>query len=355
MSKTNASPPIAQPVIEDIETQEEKHIESERRSHSATSIEVHSGVEEFDDDERSTPGEGKCNEQRVINAVQCIMSKHSIAISNHIPGPPPDGGTKAWLQGRELPHSRSQKKKNFPRLRKSDINLTVVQGHLCLINVMGYSSSYGLFEAYYLSPTSRFPTLTSSTWAWPGSTQLCLTLILATISGRLFDAGYYRPTIIFGLSMQIIGAFTASASKTYAQIFLSQGICHGIGCGFVLCPTISLLSTYFSKRRSMAIALVAGGSGTGGVIFPLIAQHLLTKIGFAWTVRIMGFVMLANAAVILSLGRTRIPGRKSGPWLELAAFKEPPYVLFICGMFSTFLGLYFVFTYVSSFLAPSDI
>lgn len=100
----------------------------------------------------------------------------------------------------------------------------------------------------------------------------------------------------------------------------------------------------------MAIALVAGGNGTGGVIFPLIAQQLLTKIGFGWTVRTMGFVMLANAAIILSLARTRIPGRKSGPWLELAAFKEPPYVLFICGMFSVFLALYFIFTYVSVLL-----
>lgn len=212
---------------------------------------------------------------------------------------------------------------------------------------MGYGSSYGLFEAYYLSPTSRFPTLSSSTWTWPGSIQLCLFCLLATVSGRLFDAGYYRPTIIFGLTLQIIGAFTASFARNYVEIFLSQGLCHGLGSGFVMCPTISLLSTYFSKRRSLAIALAAGGSGTGGLVFPLIAQNLLTKVGFGWTVRIMGFVMLANAAIILSLARTRIPGRKSGPWLELGAFKEPPYVLFICGMFCVYLALYFAFSYVS--------
>lgn len=83
-------------------------------------------------------------------------------------------------------------------------------------------------------------------------------------------------------------------------------------------------------------------------MFPLIAQQLLPKIGFGWTVRVMGFVMLANMVIILALARTRIPPRKAGPILELQAFREPPYVLFICGMFCIFLALYFAFSYVSA-------
>ena len=61
----------------------------------------------------------------------------------------------------------------------------------------------------------------------------------------------------------------------------------------------------------------------------------------------MAFVILANMAIILALARTRIPPWKAGPILELEAFREPPYVLFICGMFCIFLALYFVFSYVS--------
>jgi MFS family permease len=154
--------------------------------------------------------------------------------------------------------------------------------------------------------------------------------------------------------MQLLGVFTSSFARAYVPIFLSQGLCQGIGNGFILCPTMSLLSTYFAKKRVVAIALAASGSATGGVVFPIIAQQLLPRLGFGWTVRVMGFVMVANVAIILSLGRTRIPGRKSGPWLELGAFKEAPYTLFICGMFCVFLALYFAFSYVSTCLNIVD-
>jgi MFS family permease len=217
---------------------------------------------------------------------------------------------------------------------------------------MGYINSYGLFEQYYL--THLPGSLSSSVLTWPGSIQIFLFCLLATVSGRLFDSGYYRHVLLFGFSLQLLGVFATSFSTTYYQIFLSQGLCQGVGNGFVLCPTMSLVSTYFLRRRSVAISTVASGSATGGVIFPLIAQQLLSRIGFGWTVRVMGFVMLANMAIILALARTRIPPRKAEPILELQAFREPPYVLFICGMFCIFLPLYFAFSYVSPTLLSTS-
>lgn len=224
--------------------------------------------------------------------------------------------------------------------------MAVLQGHLALFNTMGYTNSYGLFEAYYL--THLPGPLSSSVLTWPGSIELFAFCLFATVSGRLFDSGYYRHILLFGFSLQLLGVFATSFSKTYWQVFLSQGLCQGIGGGFVLCPTFSLVSTYFVRRRSLAIAIAATGTATGGVVFPLIAQQLTPRIGFAWTVRVMGFVMLANMSIILALARTRIPPRKAGPLLELQAFREPPYVLFVCGMFSVYLTLYFAFSYVSS-------
>ena len=88
---------------------------------------------------------------------------------------------------------------------------------------------------------------------------------------------------------------------------------------------------------------------TGGLVFPAIVQQLLPKIGFGWTVRVLGFVMLGLQSVAISFTKPRIPPRKSGPLLELAAFKEMPYTLFSIGMFLSFWGLYFAFYYVGSF------
>jgi hypothetical protein len=41
-------------------------------------------------------------------------------------------------------------------------------------------------------------------------------------------------------------------------LFLAQGFTKGLGEGLVFCPTISLVATCFSTRRSLAIAMTAG-------------------------------------------------------------------------------------------------
>lgn len=135
----------------------------------------------------------------------------------------------------------------------------------------------------------------------------------------------------------------------YWQLFLSQGLCTGIGNGLIFCPSLALLSTYFSSKRALAIGFAASGSATGGLVFPVIVQQLLPKIGFGWTVRVLGFVMLLLQVVAFVFTKPRMPPRKTGPLVELAAFRELPYTLFSVGMFLSFWGLYFAFYYIGSF------
>ena len=79
-------------------------------------------------------------------------------------------------------------------------------------------------------------------------------------------------------------------------------------------------------------------------------QQLLPEIGFGWSVRALGLVVAVlgiSAAIVL---RTRVPPRKTGPLVEWAAFKEPPFALFSIAMFLNFWGVYFPFIYVSNTL-----
>lgn len=137
-----------------------------------------------------------------------------------------------------------------------------------------------------------------------------------------------------------------SVSQEYWQIFLAQGVCQGIGNGLIYTPTVSLVSTYFSKRRAMAMAITSGGGATGGIVFPLVAQQLLPKVGFAWTVRVMAFIMLANASIVICLMRGRVAPRKSGPIVEWSAFRELPYLLFCIGCFLILWSVYLAYSYV---------
>jgi hypothetical protein len=232
--------------------------------------------------------------------------------------PAPNGGLQAWMQ--------------------------VLMGHLVLINGWGYLSSFGLFQSHYTSTLDATPSAIS----WIGSMQIFLVYLVGTFSGRALDAGHFHKVLAIGSLLQIVGVFTTSVSSQYWQLFLAQGVCKGLGDGLVFCPTVSLVATYFSTRRSLAMAITASGGATGGIIFPLIAQQLLPRIGFGWTVRTMAFVILFNTIVILSIARVRLPPRKTGPIVEWSAFREPPYMLFCIGMFFNLWAVYFAYFYVST-------
>ena len=137
----------------------------------------------------------------------------------------------------------------------------------------------------------------------------------------------------------------ASLSTTYWQLFLAQGVCCGIGNGCLFCPALSLLSTYFSKKRSLAIGIAAAGSATGGMVFPAMVQQLLPKVGFPWTMRALGFIQL-GCLTICNIGiKPRVPPRKTGALVDWASFKEAPYVLFAIGMFFVSLTHLFPLSY----------
>lgn len=249
-------------------------------------------------------------------AARSVLSRTRSTSSWIDPGPPPDGGLRAWTQS--------------------------AMGHLVVFNTWGYINSFGVFQTYYVTALNHPP----SDISWVGSVQIFLLFFVGTFSGRATDAGYFRVVITAGSVLQLLGVFMTSLCTRYWQLLLAQGLCTGLGNGLLFCPILSLLSTYFSKRRSLAIGIAASGSATGGLVFPVIVQQLLPKIGFAWTVRVLGFVMLALQALTLAFSRTRLPPRKSGPLVEWGAFKELPYLLFSIGMFLNFWGLYFAFYYV---------
>ncbi|MCJ1360625.1 MAG: hypothetical protein MMC33_010633 [Icmadophila ericetorum] len=235
------------------------------------------------------------------------------------PGPVPDGGVLACMQ--------------------------VLAVHIFTFNTWGYVNSYGVFQEYYVEALNRSP----SDVAWVGSIASCLTYAIGTFSGRATDAGFFKPTIILGSILVLVGVFMTSYSTQYWQIFLAQGLCQGIGNGLLFTPAMALLSTYFNKNRAWAIGIAACGNGTGGMVFPAIFQSLLPTIGFGWTVRVMGLVILTLQAIAVYTLRPRIPPRKSGPIVDWLAFKEMPYTLFAFAYFLVMWGVYLPQYYISSY------
>src|SRR6185437_15224651 len=101
----------------------------------------------------------------------------------------------------------------------------------------------------------------------------------------------YGPSYILlaGSFFHVFGLMMASLSTKYYQLILSQGVCSPLGCSMIFYPCMSATSTWFFKRRALALGIVASGSSIGGVILPIMVQRLIPEVGFPWTMRICAF------------------------------------------------------------------
>lgn len=117
-------------------------------------------------------------------------------------------------------------------------------------------------------------------------------------------------------------------------------------------PTISAISHWFDQRRGLALGIVVSGSSIGGICWPFVLERLFARIGFAWTVRIAGFMCLALLALSCVLIKPRLPPRNSTAMNIRAIgylFADRRYVLLIAAMFFIFWGMFMPFYYLPSY------
>lgn len=141
-----------------------------------------------------------------------------------------------------------------------------------------------------------------------------------------------------------------SLCKEYYQFLLAQGILGGICMGMSMGPAMAATGQYFHKKRGAAMGLSIAGSSLGGIIFPIALSKMLNNpnLSFGWTVRILGFIMLALILPACFCIRARLPPR-DGQFFLPKAFTEPLYVAIIASVFLMMLGLFTPFFYLPSF------
>jgi MFS family permease len=141
-----------------------------------------------------------------------------------------------------------------------------------------------------------------------------------------------------------------SISNNYWQVFLSQGLCVGLGTGCLFLPSVAIVATYFTTMRALAIGFVASGGSIGSVIYPIVFHRLQPRIGFPWATRVLGFIALGTLTISILVLRTRLPPpKKMRTILDPQAFKNVPFILFSAGLFLAFAGLYIPIFYIIFF------
>ncbi|KAI0634088.1 MFS general substrate transporter [Trametes polyzona] len=235
----------------------------------------------------------------------------------------PDGGRDAWM--------------------------VVLGSSLALFASAGMINAYGTFQDYYES--TLLPSSSSSSIAFIGSLQVFLLYLFGTFTGRIFDAYGTKVVIPLGSFLCVFSLMMVSLcqkDKPY-QVFLSHGLLFGTGIALLFSPSLAVLGHWFRKRRALAIGLTTGGSASGGVIFPILLEQLIPKLGFGWAVRITAFILLACLIVSCLTIRTRLPlsGQLSfRTAIDLGGFKDPRYTLATIGAFLLFYGFFIPYFYI---------
>ncbi|KAJ7072762.1 major facilitator superfamily domain-containing protein [Mycena amicta] len=250
----------------------------------------------------------------------------------------PDGGTRAWL---------------------------VVLGAVCTtFSTFGYVNSWGVrcaesdrgtlnvhqvFQAYYQD--TLLTGSSASNIAWIGSIQYALIFVPALITGHSALAG--------ASALLVVATFLTAECKEYWQFLLCQGFAVGLAAGIVYGPLTAVIGHWFKFRRGLATGITATGSSIGGTVFPIVARKLIPRIGFPWTLRVIGFILLFSLGSANLLVRRRLPPKRvPGGLLNPAAFKSLSYTVYCSAGVVAFLGLYTVLTYIdvsaTSVGVPSD-
>ncbi|KAF5533814.1 transporter MCH4 [Fusarium mexicanum] len=176
-------------------------------------------------------------------------------MSKEAPNWPIDGGHRAWL--------------------------STFGAWWAMFITFGWVNSLGVFQSYY--EQTLLSEHSTSSIAWIASVQQCLTYSMGIILGKVFDSYGPRWLLIFGGLAQVFGLMMTSMSREYYQVFLSQAGRSALG--------------------TSAVIIAISGSSIGGVIFPIMVNRLMPRVGFGWTMRIVAFIILLGG--ILSMATIR--------------------------------------------------
>lgn len=224
----------------------------------------------------------------------------------------------------------------------------LIGAFLVLFNIWGLPISFGAFQGYYtlqyLSDDS------ASTISWIGTVQGALLVMVGLISGPLYDLGYWRHLFISGTILTVLGMMMLSLSLKYYQVFLSQGVCVGIGCGLLYIPTLSLISSAFSHKRALVMGVITSGIAFGGVVLTIAYIRLLPELGFPWMVRSIAFINLIAFLIAAPALIRKTPTSTSARTLfDRAALMDLHFLIFTLVQFFVFLGYLVPLFYIPTF------
>jgi MFS family permease len=142
-----------------------------------------------------------------------------------------------------------------------------------------------------------------------------------------------------------------SLCTQYYQFFLAQAMLFGFGVAGLFLPSFATMALYFKKHRGLALGITIGGSSIGGVVWPIALRRLLIDIGFPWTMRVAGFIMMPLFILGILTVRPPIAAKSDAPKPKpnVEQMKTVEFGLLAAFQFFAAMGMFIPFFYITSY------
>ena len=125
--------------------------------------------------------------------------------------------------------------------------------------------------------------------------------------GRLSDRFGILTPVAGGAVCLSLGYALASQATSLWQFVLAQGLLVGIGSSATFAPVIADTSLWFTRRRGMAVSIIASGSYLAGAAWPPVVQHFIQRMGWRYTYLGIAVFCLATMLPLALALRRRSP------------------------------------------------
>ncbi|KAH7364736.1 major facilitator superfamily domain-containing protein [Rhexocercosporidium sp. MPI-PUGE-AT-0058] len=210
---------------------------------------------------------------------------------------------------------------------------TVLFGTWCaLLPTSGMLTTTGSLQTHIL--THQLNGRTEAEVGWIFSVYAFLFFFGGIVGGSAFDKYGLRVMLIPG-SIGLVASIIILANCTeYYQFMLGFSILGGTSSSLIWTSTIATIGHWFSMRRGLATGLATTAGGIGGVIFPLLLNTLIPRLGFPWSIRIIALFSTFSCGTGILLTSTRIPPSISQkPLFDMTGFKDTCFSLTVAAIF----------------------
>nr|XP_004655197.1 monocarboxylate transporter 7 [Jaculus jaculus] len=128
--------------------------------------------------------------------------------------------------------------------------------------------------------------------SWIISICVFVLTFTAPISTVLSNRFGHRLVVITGGLLVSTGMVAASFSQEVYHMYISIGIISGLGCCFSFLPSVTILSQYFDKRRSVVTAVASTGECFAVFAFAPAITALKDHMGWRHSLQFVGLLQL---------------------------------------------------------------